>query len=135
MDPELRTAFDELRHQIETNSTETRRHAEGLVLETRQHAEGLALESRRHFDVTAEGLRGDIQLVAESVTMLSERVDRLELSLHEDMLRLQGELSAMIRFSYAELDRRMQTLEQQVTNLGARSADLEGRLQRLEARR
>jgi hypothetical protein len=29
----------------------------------------------------------------------------------------------------------MQTLEQQVTDLDARSADLEGRLQRLEARR
>jgi hypothetical protein len=69
------------------------------------------------------------------VTALSERVDRLELSLREDMLRLQGELSAMIRFSYAELDRRIQTLERQVTDLGGRSADLESRLQRLEARR
>jgi len=41
----------------------------------------------------------------------------------------------MMRFSYAELDRKIQTLEQRVTELGQRHADLEGRLHRLETTR
>ena len=39
----------------------------------------------------------------------------------------------MIRFSYAELDRKIQTLEHRVTELGQRQAELEHRLVRLEA--
>ncbi|HSE95171.1 MAG TPA: hypothetical protein VLD61_04730 [Methylomirabilota bacterium] len=46
-------------------------------------------EMRRHFDVVAEGLHGDIRLVAEGVTVLSERVDRLESNLREEILRAQ----------------------------------------------
>ncbi|HSE95172.1 MAG TPA: hypothetical protein VLD61_04735 [Methylomirabilota bacterium] len=41
----------------------------------------------------------------------------------------------MIRFSYAELDRKIQTLEHRVVELGQRHADLEGRLARLETAR
>jgi hypothetical protein len=37
--------------------------------------------------VVAEDLRGDIRLVAEGVTALSERVHRLEVNLREDILR------------------------------------------------
>ena len=58
-----------------------------------------AAETRQHFEVATEALRGEIQQVAEGVASLSERVDRLEVNLREDILRSQRELSAMIRFS------------------------------------
>ena len=41
----------------------------------------------------------------------------------------------MIRFSYAELDRKIQTLEHQVGELGSRYADLETRVRQLEVAR
>jgi hypothetical protein len=91
-------------------------------------------ELRRHFDVVGEALRGEVRLVAEGVTALSERVDRVEANLREEILRAQRELSAMIRFSYAELDRKIQTLEARVSELGLRYGELESRLHRLEAR-
>ncbi|MBI2466529.1 MAG: hypothetical protein HYV62_01705 [Candidatus Rokubacteria bacterium] len=105
------------------------------VEEMRRHVETSAAETRRHFDVVGEALRGDIRLVAEGVTGLSQRVDRLEANLREEILRAQRELSAMMRFSYAELDRKIQTLEQRVSELGQQYAVLEGRLQRLETTR
>jgi hypothetical protein len=85
-------------------------------------------ENRRHFDVVAEGVTAQVQLVAEGVTALSTRLDRIEANLREEIMRSQRELSAMIRFSYAELDRRIQSLE-------ARQRETEERLRRLEAAR
>jgi hypothetical protein len=85
-------------------------------------------DTRRHFDVVAERLESRMQLISEGVSSLSERVDRLEQNLREDILRSQRELSAMIRFSYAELDRRIQALE-------ARSVEIDERVRRLESTR
>jgi hypothetical protein len=82
-------------------------------------------ENRRHFDVVAERMTTQVQLVAEGVTALAERVDRVERNLREEILGAQRELSAMIRFSYAELERRIQTLE-------GRQREMEERLHRLE---
>ncbi len=41
----------------------------------------------------------------------------------------------MIRFSYAELDRKIQGLEARVSELALQYGELESRLHRLEARR
>jgi uncharacterized protein involved in exopolysaccharide biosynthesis len=113
MDPELRTAVEELRRHIEVS----------------------AVETRRHFDVVGEGVRAEVRLVAEGVTTLSERLDRVEGNLREEILRAQRELSAMLRFSYAELDRKIQSLEARVSELGQRYGDLESRMHRLETGR
>jgi hypothetical protein len=54
-------------------------------------------ENRRHFDVVAEQMTARVQLVAEGVTGLAERLDRVERNLREEILGVQRELSAMIR--------------------------------------
>ena len=105
-------------------AAESRRHAEGLVVETREFAQGLATETRRHFDVVAESLRSDIRLVAEGHTTLARQLD--EQRREQDMAH--REILAAVKLSYGELDHR-------ITRLEAVSADLEGRLARLEARR
>jgi hypothetical protein len=46
------------------------------ALSERQHE-----ETRRHFDVSTEGLRQEIQLVAEGVVRLAERLGKAEDSL------------------------------------------------------
>ncbi len=73
-------------------------------------------------------MRAEIRLLAEGIGAFRERVDRLEQNLREDILRAQRELSAMIKFSYAELDRKIQSLE-------GRQEEMEVRLRRLEAAR
>lgn len=83
-------------------------------------------EQRRHFDVATEGMRSQGQLVAEGVSTLGSRLNRLEENVREDILRSQRELSAMIRFSYAELERKIQGLE-------TLHRELEERVRRLES--
>ena len=51
-------------------------------------------ENRRHFDVVAEQMTARVQLVAEGVMALAERVDRVERNLREEILGAQRELSA-----------------------------------------
>ena len=114
----------ETREFAEGLLAETRRHAEGLAIDTRRYSEALAAETRRHFDVVAEGLRSDMQTIAEAHAVFSRQLDenrREQDAAHREIL-------AAVKFSYAELDRR-------ITPLEAVSADREGRLARLEAGR
>jgi chromosome segregation ATPase len=45
-------------------------------------------EIRRHFDVVAEGLRGDIRMLAEGIVGTHERLDRVEVRLDKVESRL-----------------------------------------------
>jgi predicted nuclease with TOPRIM domain len=80
-------------------------------------------EIKRHFGVVAEGLRSDIQQVAEGVTNLNEKLDR-QIEENEAAHR---EILSAIKFSYAELDRRISTIEGEVTSLKSRMERLEQR--------
>jgi DNA anti-recombination protein RmuC len=87
-------------------------------------------EIKRHFNVVADGLEKNLRLVAEGVSALDDRVGRVEdrmTSLEEKMERGFDEIKAMIKFSYAELDRR-------VTSIEAGLARLEVRVQKIEVR-
>ena len=78
-------------------------------------------EIKRHFGVVAEGLRSDIQQVAEGVTNLNEKLDR-QIEENEAAHR---EILSAIKFSYAELDRRITTLEDGFGSLKSRVERLE----------
>ena len=80
-------------------------------------------EIKRHFNVVAEGLRSEIRTVAEGLAATNEKIDRLESRIAEEL----SEIKAMIRLSFGELDRRMRSLESDVTSLRARLEKLEGR--------
>lgn len=89
----------------------------------RRILESSAAETRAHFDVISEGLRAEVRLVAEGVTSVGERVDRLSADIKEEFT----EVRSMIRFSHAELDRRLNSLETSVSDLQARVERLESR--------
>lgn len=81
-------------------------------------------ETRRHFDVVAEGLRGEIRVVAEGHLGLGRQLQELR----EENESAHREILSAIKFSYAELDRRISRLE-------SITAALDARLNRLESSR
>jgi len=108
-----------------------------------------AEEIKRHFDVVAESLKDEIKLVAEGHSILDRKVDGLDRKVDKlrkenaeehagintriDALRKENaeehrEILSAIKFSYAELDHRIVTLENKFT-------DVEKRVNRLEALR
>ena len=91
--------------------------------DTKEELREQQAETRRHFEVVAEGLRSEIRQVAEGVLNVDEKLGRF----HQEAQAEFDEIKAMIKFSYAELDRRVRTLEDEVRVL-------RGRIERLEAR-
>lgn len=79
-------------------------------------------DTRRHFEVLTEGTRKDIQIVAESVLHLNEKLARTD----EKIERTAAETQAMLKFSHVEIDRRIRSLEDAI-------ADLQSRVERLES--
>ena len=68
-------------------------------------------ETRRHFDVAQEAMHGQIQLLAEKVTMVDDRLTREAADIRTEMRQGFAETHALIKFSYNDLDRRVRTLE------------------------
>jgi uncharacterized small protein (DUF1192 family) len=92
--------------------------------------EASAAETRRHFDVATEELKREIQIAAEGLAHLGTRLDREVGNLREEVNRGFIETQAMIKFSYAELDRRVALLEANLSRLER----LEARVQEIESR-
>ncbi len=84
-------------------------------------------EIKRHFGIVAERLESRIQQLAEGVAHLDEKLESEITTLGAEMHQEFDETRAMIRLSYAELDRRLRVLETGYSSL-------ESRVQRLEAR-
>jgi hypothetical protein len=59
-----------------------------------------------------------VQLVAEGVDTVNQRVDRLA----QDMKNEFAESKAFMKFSYSDLDRRLRSLEERVERLESSSA-------------
>lgn len=80
-------------------------------------------DTRRHFDVVAERMHSQVQLVAEGITAVGQRFDRFEQKVEAEFV----ETRAMIRVSYAQLERRIQELETKYVTLNERVGRLESR--------
>lgn len=85
-------------------------------------------EIKRHFDIVAEGLgsrigavAGGPQILAEGQGKLLQRMEGLEHRID----RLESEIKAMLRLSFAELERRVLGLEAIVIKLVERVDRLE----------
>ncbi|MEO8218015.1 MAG: hypothetical protein ABI718_13120 [Acidobacteriota bacterium] len=84
---------DEMKRVLETGAAEARRAFETT-------AERLASENRQYFDVSREAVKREVQLVAEAVAKLEEKVDRENDQLREEIRHGFSETQAMIRFSH-----------------------------------
>jgi hypothetical protein len=109
-DEELRRLFEALRQE---NAA------------TRQENTAAHTETRRHFDVVIESTTDELRLVAEGVAATREELTRTAADHADRIARAATETQAMIKFSHAELDRRMRSLEEAVS-------DLQSRVERLE---
>jgi ubiquinone biosynthesis protein UbiJ len=78
-------------------------------------------EVKRYFGVVAEGLRHDLQQVAEGHQVILGQVQEFREEVKEEF----KEVRALMKFSFAELDHRIQSLESDVGGLKARLDRLE----------
>jgi hypothetical protein len=138
-DEELKSLFEALRQDgvaLRRENVAMREENAAAHEETRRQfaevADRIATENRHFFAVGAEGLRHEIQLVAEGVTWTQEALTREAADIRDEVRRTATETQAMIKFSHSELDRRISTLEQTQNRLEDALTDLQARVERLE---
>ena len=110
-DAELRRLFGELRQEMAVMREEMREEMGMVRDELRDEFRGANGETRRHIDIVAESLSHDIQLVAEGVLNVDQKLDREAASLRDEMQRGFAETHAMLRFSHSILDCRVTAIE------------------------
>ena len=97
---------------------------------TKEELRAQQAETRRHFDVLAEDLRSRMQVVAEGHQALvdgQQAVAEGQQRILVRMERMERELGAMIRISYAELEERIRRCEQGLTTVQERLGRVEAR--------
>jgi uncharacterized coiled-coil DUF342 family protein len=109
----LDTRFREASQQVESLREETTQQITGL----REEFVGFREETNRNFSrvdaeirqvhVVAEGLRHEIQIVAEGVTGTNERLDAFRAEVAQEFKDVRGLLNS----SYTDLDRCVRPLE------------------------
>lgn len=110
---ELRRDMNALRQSTETTAVELRQDMNAL----RQSTEMTAEDIKRHTGVLIEGLRHDVQSVAEGFQM---HLDRRHAEDHEYMDREFRELRALLKLSYAQLHDRVEALDHRVSRIEQR---------------
>ncbi len=103
-------AEDDLKRLIESTAAETRRAFDIT-------AERIGKETRDPMEIFTESVKVEVKLVAESVPVLRGDMTRELSQLRQEMTRSFDDTKAMIKFSHAELDRRVRVLEHDVTDL------------------
>ena len=84
-------------------------------------------EMIHQFHVISEDVISQVKLVAEGVMNLDEKFTREITGFRKENEHTHQEMMAMIKFSYAELDRRVSTLEGEVLELKRRVDQIEQR--------
>jgi len=79
------------------------------------------------FHVISEDVLSQVKLVAEGVINLDQKFTREIAIFRKENEQAHEEIKAMIKFSYAELDRRISTLEMEVQELKRRIDQIERR--------
>lgn len=110
---ELRQDMAALRQSTETTAVELRQDMNAL----RQSTEMTAEDIKRHTGVLIEGLRHDVQSVAEGFQM---HLDRRHAEDYEYMDREFRELRALLKLSYAQLHDRVEALDHRVSRIEQR---------------
>ena len=79
------------------------------------------------FHVISEGVIDQVKQVAEGVGNVNEKLDRRFNELKAEIQETRQEVLAAVKFSYAELDKRLTTLEREFLELKHRVEKIETR--------
>jgi chaperonin cofactor prefoldin len=117
VDPELVAYLDRRFDAVDRRFAEMDRHLDELRAELRAEMRVGDAETRRHFDVVAEDLKSRIQLVAEGVLLVDEKLERFRAEVHERFEAVDRRFEAV--------DRRFEAIDQRFMRLEARVGALE----------
>ena len=124
MDPELVAYLDRRFDAVDRRFAEMDQRIDELRAELRAEMRVGDAETRRHFDVVAEDLKSRIQLVAEGVLLVDEKLERFRAEVHERFEAVDRRFEA-IDLRFEAIDRRFEAIDQRFMRLETRVGALE----------
>jgi len=100
---------------------------EEMKEDLRENLKNFKEEMIHQFHIISEDLRTQIKQVAEGVANIYEKSEGDKVELKKEIQETRHEVLAAIKFSYADLDRRLTTLENEFLALKRRIEKIEGR--------
>lgn len=110
-----------------------KRLSDAVRQQLEETANRLSAENRHFFGVATKAFKGQVQLIAERIIGVTEELRRETADIRLEMRTGFADTQAMIKFSHADLDRRVRVLESREQSFEATLADMQARLERLEA--
>ena len=124
MDPELVAYLDRRFEAVDRRFADMDRRFEEVRDELRAEMRAGPAETRRHFDVVAEDLKSRIQLVAEGVLLVDEKLERFRAEVHERFEAVDRRFEAVER-RFEAVDQRFEAIDQRFMRLETRVGALE----------
>lgn len=94
---------------------------------TKEDIQSVKVEILNQFRVISEDVISQVRAVADGVLHVDEKLDRHYTLLRSEISENSKEILSAVKFSYAELDRRLTTLERDFLELKARVEKVENR--------
>ena len=127
---DLKSFEEEIVHQFHVST-------EGIRDEVKQVAEGVDLidkkvertrqELKEEIDNKTQPIAQGVMALDGKVTALDSKVDGIHLEIKNEIQETRQEVLAAVKFSYAELDKRLTTLENEFLDLKLRVEKIENR--------
>jgi phage-related minor tail protein len=108
-------------------STEMMNMVTSKGVATKEDLKNFKEEIVHRFHVISEDVISQVKQVAEGVVNVNEKLDRMSQELKNEIQETRQEILAAVKFSYAELDKRITTPEKDFL-------DLKHRVERIESR-
>ncbi len=94
---------------------------------TKEDLQNFKEEILHQFHIISEGVIDQVKQVAEGVVNVNEKLDRRFDEVKTEIQETRQEILAAVKFSYAELDKRLTTLEKEFIELKHRVEKIENR--------
>ncbi len=114
---ELREGVQELKVEIQTALNQSVRKLESLFQDLKEERETPSSDARETASIDVSGLKDGIEGLRKGIKEVTEEILLIKEKMKDGFVEVQTELGSMIRFSYADLERKFSALEARIKAL------------------
>jgi uncharacterized phage infection (PIP) family protein YhgE len=117
MRKELRDGLQELKVETQSALDQSFQKIETLLQEIKEKGEAPSSDARQGPSIEVSGLKDGIESLREGIREVTEEILYIKEKMKDGFVEVQTELGSMMRFSYADLERKFSALEARIKAL------------------
>jgi len=114
---EFRDGIQELKVETQSALDQSFQKLETFLQDIREERETPSADAREGASIDVSGLKGGMESLREGIKEVTEEILYIKEKMKDGFIEVQTELGSMIRFSYADLERRFIALEARIKAL------------------